>query len=78
MQQLDRRKFLGLAGLAGGSALSIGFRPADAADPKPDSAKPWFVESFEGEPPKGWGDNLLNRHYVESPRSYRRGTWSMP
>ena len=60
MEQLNRRKFLGWAGLAGGSALNIGFRPAVAADATPDSAKPWFVESFEGEPPKGWGDNLLN------------------
>ena len=28
---------------------------ADAEDLKPPSAAPWFTESFEGTPPKGWG-----------------------
>jgi hypothetical protein len=54
---LSRREFLEVAGLASSSALSIGLGQAEAAqDAAEDSAKPWFVESFEGQPPKGWGD----------------------
>jgi len=56
MKPVSRRQFLEVAGLASSSAMGIGFGHAEAAqDAKPDSAKPWFVESFEGEPPKGWG-----------------------
>jgi hypothetical protein len=56
MKPGNRRQFLEVASLAGVSALGIGFGRSDGAqDAKRDSAQPWFVESFEGQPPKGWG-----------------------
>lgn len=57
MRPVSRRLLLKLAGLASSSALGVGFGQADAAqDAGPNGAKPWFVESFEGQTSKGWGD----------------------
>jgi hypothetical protein len=57
LKPVGRRKFLEVAGLAASSALGVGFGHTDAAqDAGADSVKPWFVESFEGQPPKGWGN----------------------